>query len=100
MKRYRRRNRRRIKRRRSSLSASNWGPVLALVGTVLGVLAAISVALTEMKVDIMGINSQKNSAGKSIINLKVACRNNEHCALIVSRLRGIDGVYDITRGVV
>ena len=42
MKRYRRRNRRRIKRRRSSLSASNWGPVLALVGTVLGVLAAIA----------------------------------------------------------
>ena len=42
MKRYRRRNRRRIKRRRSSLSASNWGPVLALVGTVIGVLAAIA----------------------------------------------------------
>ena len=36
MKRYSRRNRRRIRRRRSSLSASNWGPVLALTGTVLG----------------------------------------------------------------
>lgn len=42
MKRYSRRNRRRIKRRRTSLSASNWGPVLALTGTVLGVLAAIA----------------------------------------------------------
>ncbi len=42
MKRHRRRRRSRIKRRRSSLSASNWGPVLALLGTVLGVLAAIA----------------------------------------------------------
>ncbi len=65
----------------------------------MGVLAAISGALADMKVDIMGINSQKNSAGKMIINLKVACRDSEHYALIVSRLRGIDGVMDINRGI-
>lgn len=65
----------------------------------MGVLAAISGALADMKVDIMGINSQKNSAGKMIINLKVACRDSEHYALIVSRLRGIDGVTDINRGI-
>ena len=45
MKRYSRRNRRRIRRRRSSLSASNWGPVLALTGTVLGVLAVIALVV-------------------------------------------------------
>ena len=42
MKRYSRRNRRRIKRRRSSLRASNWGPILALSGTVLGIIAVIA----------------------------------------------------------
>ncbi|MEG1547113.1 MAG: hypothetical protein RR232_04590 [Clostridia bacterium] len=39
-------NRRRIRRRRRrSLSASNWGPVLALSGTILGILALIALVL-------------------------------------------------------
>ena len=63
----------------------------------IGMLADISVALADMRVDILQINVQTSSGG-SIVSLKVGCKNTEHYSSIVSRLRNIPGIYDVSRG--
>ena len=63
----------------------------------IGMLADISVAIADMRVDILNITVQPGS-GFSMITLKVSCKNTEHYNSIVSRLRSISGVYEITRG--
>ena len=65
----------------------------------IGMLADISVALADMRVDILQINVQTTSGG-SIVSLKVGCKNTDHYASIVSRLRSIPGIYDVSRGFV
>ena len=64
----------------------------------IGILADISVALSEMKVFILQINTLKNQEDRSIVNLKISCKNVEHYRSIVSRLKSLEGVIDITRG--
>ncbi len=63
-----------------------------------GVLADITVALADMKVSILQINSQKAGADRAIINLKVSCKNVEHYNSIVSRLRSLANIVDVIRG--
>ena len=63
-----------------------------------GVLADITVALADMKVSILHINSQKAGADRVIINLKISCKNVEHYTSIVSRLRSLKNILDVTRG--
>lgn len=63
----------------------------------IGMLADISVALADMRVDILQINVQTSSGG-SLITLKVGCKNTDHYNSIVSRLRSIPGIYDVSRG--
>ncbi len=63
-----------------------------------GVLADITVALADMKVSILQINSQKAGDDRAIINLKVSCKNVEHYNSIVSRLRGLPNIVDVIRG--
>ena len=65
----------------------------------IGMLADISVALADMRVDILQINVQTSSGG-SLVTLKVGCKNTDHYNSIVSRLRSIPGVYDVSRGFV
>ena len=65
----------------------------------IGMLADISVALADMRVDILQINVQTSSGG-SLVSLKVGCKNTDHYNSIVSRLRNIPGVYDVSRGFV
>ena len=64
----------------------------------IGMLADISTALADMRVSILQINVTNKSDGNAIINLKVGCRNIDHCNSIVSRLRGLSGVENILRG--
>ncbi|MBQ9086277.1 MAG: bifunctional (p)ppGpp synthetase/guanosine-3',5'-bis(diphosphate) 3'-pyrophosphohydrolase [Clostridia bacterium] len=64
----------------------------------MGIVADISVALSEMRVFLLQINTTNSSSGCSIIHLKISCKNVEHYRSIVSRLKSIDGVTDITRG--
>ena len=64
----------------------------------LGIVADISVALSDMKVFLLQINTLKSGNERSMINIKISCKNVEHYHSIVSRLRSIDGVADITRG--
>lgn len=65
----------------------------------IGMLADISVALADMRVDILQINVQTSSGG-SLVSLKVGCKNTDHYNSIVSRLRSIAGIYDVSRGFV
>ena len=63
-----------------------------------GMLADIAVALADMKVAILHVNSQKRNNGRCIISLKISCKNIEHYNSIVSRLRSLDGVESVARG--
>ena len=64
----------------------------------IGVIAAISMALADMKVSITQINTQINKNGDMIINIVIACKNVSHYNAIVSRLRSVDKVVSVTRG--
>ena len=64
----------------------------------IGVIAAISMALADMKVSISQINTQVNKNGDMCINIVVACKNVSHYNAIVSRLRSLDKVVEVTRG--
>ena len=63
-----------------------------------GMLADVAVALADMKVAILHVNSQKRTNGRCIISLKISCKNIEHYNSIVSRLRSLDGVESVARG--
>ena len=64
----------------------------------IGVLAAISSALADMKVSISQINTQMLKDGNAAINIHVGCRSTSHFDAIVSRLRSIKHVISVTRG--
>ena len=63
-----------------------------------GMLADVAVALADMKVSILHVNSQKRANGRGIISLKISCKNIEHYNSIVARLRSLDGVESVGRG--
>ncbi len=64
----------------------------------IGVIASISVALADMKVSISQINTQNLKNGDVIINLHIGCKNTSHYAAIVSKLRSIPYIVNVTRG--
>ncbi len=65
----------------------------------IGVIATISMALAEMKVSIMQINTQKSKNGDlMIVNLTIGCKNTSHYDSIVSKLRQLPHVVSVTRG--
>ena len=64
----------------------------------IGVLAAISMALADMKVSISQINTQPQKNGTIAINIHVGCKSTSHYESIVSRLRSIPSVISVSRG--
>jgi GTP pyrophosphokinase len=64
----------------------------------LTILAEITMALADMKVLLLQINTQKKNDGQLIINLKISCKNVDHYHSIVSRLKGLRDVIAIDRG--
>jgi len=64
----------------------------------LTILADITMALADMKVLLLSINSRKKNDGRMIIDLKISCKNVEHYHSIVSRLKGLRDVIDVVRG--
>jgi len=64
----------------------------------LTILAEITMALADMKVLLLQVNTQKKNDGRMIINLKISCKNVDHYHSIVSRLKGLRDVIDIGRG--
>ena len=66
----------------------------------IGILADISVALAEMRVAIISVNTANTANNeKATINLSIGCKNVSHFRSIISRLRKIDGVFDVVRGI-
>ncbi len=63
-----------------------------------GMLADVAVALADMKVAILQVNSQKRTQGRCIISLKISCKNIDHYNSIVARLRSLSGVESVGRG--
>ena len=66
----------------------------------IGMFADISVALAEMKVFILNINTIKKNDEQAILNLKICCKNVEHFSSIVSKLSSIKDVISVKRGYV
>ena len=64
----------------------------------IGVIAAISMALADMKVSISQINTSMQKNGEVVINLHVGCKSTSHYESIVSRLRSISSVISVNRG--
>ena len=67
-----------------------------LVTNRMAILAEISMALSEMRVDIVSI-STKNIEDTTLINMTISCRDIGHFNSILSRLRGIKDVIRVTR---
>ena len=67
-----------------------------LVTNRISILADISVALADMKVDIVSINT-KNIESTSLINMVISCKDIGHFNSIISRLRNIKDVIRVTR---
>ena len=64
----------------------------------IGMLADITAALADMRVSVLQVGVTTKNDGNAIVNLKVGCRNIDHCNSIVSRLRSLNGVENILRG--
>lgn len=59
-------------------------------------IADITMALADMRVSILEINSQKSGDDSITIYLRISCKNISHCESIISRLKGlkdVDGVF-------
>ena len=67
-----------------------------LVTNRMSILAEISMALSELRVDIVSINT-KNIEDTTIINMTISCRDIEHFNAIMARVRGIKDVIRVTR---
>ena len=63
-----------------------------------GILSEIVAALSDMKVQLLQINTNNVTEIEILISLKISCKNVDHYHSIVSRLRSIEGVQDIRRG--
>ncbi len=64
----------------------------------IGMLADITTTLADMRVSILQLNVTSRAEECSIVNLKIGCKNIDHCNYIVSRLRALKGVDNILRG--
>ena len=79
-----------------SYKASYESAIQILVTNRMSILAEISMALSEMRVDIVSI-STKNVEDTTLINMTISCKDIGHFNAIVSRLRNIKDVIRVTR---
>lgn len=83
-----------------SMQSSMYEAMIQIVAEdQIGVLAAISMALADMKVSISQINTQAHKDGTAI-NIVVGCRNVSHYDSIVSRVRSLPKIISVRRGFV
>ena len=82
----------------SSQSAVYEAMIQIIAEDGIGVLAAISMALADMKVSISQINTQPGKDGDMAINIVVGCRNVSHYDSIVARLRSLPKIVSVRRG--
>lgn len=67
-----------------------------LVTNRMSILAEISMALSEMRIDIVSINT-KNVEDTTLINMTISCKDIGHFNSIISRLKNIKDVIRVTR---
>lgn len=67
-----------------------------LVTNRMSILAEISMALSDLRVDIVSINT-KNVEDTTIISMTISCRDIDHFNSILNRIRGIKDVIRVTR---
>lgn len=80
----------------ASYKASYESAIQILVTNRMSILAEISMALSEMRVDIVSI-STKNVEDTTLINMTISCKDIGHFNAIVSRIRSIKDVIRVTR---
>ena len=71
------------------------------VSNRMGIFADIAIALNEMKVQLLQVYAGpvgEENDENATISIKISCKNIEHYHSIVSKIRTIPGVYDISRG--
>ena len=61
-------------------------------------LADVTMALADMRVLLLQINTRKKNDNQMVIDLKISCKDVDHYRSIVSRLKGLRDVIDIERG--
>lgn len=61
-------------------------------------ISDITVALAEMKVSILQINTQKKNDREIILSMVISCKNLDHMKSIITRLRIIKSVESVERG--
>ena len=69
-----------------------------LVVDNIGVMAAISTTLADMRIPISAINTQEASEGMSLITLTVGTKGREHLNFIIDRLKKNKEIVRITTG--
>ncbi len=80
----------------SSYRASYETSLQILVTNRMSMLAEISGALAEMRIDIVSL-STKNVEDTTLFNMTIACRDVSHFNSIISRLKSIKDVIRVTR---
>ena len=64
----------------------------------ISLIANVTMALADMKVAIIQINTRKHNDNEVIINLKFTCKDTNHFNSVVSRLKNIPHINSIVRG--
>ncbi len=80
----------------SSYKSSYDTSIQVLVTNRMSILAEISMALSDMHIDIVSINT-KNVEDTTLINMTISCRDVGHFNSIISRIRNIKDVIRVTR---
>ena len=60
-------------------------------------IADITMALADMRVALLGISTH-NRSDCTIVELTVSCKNLDHFKSILSRLRSVENVEEVSRG--
>ena len=82
----------------NSYKSSYESAIQILVTNRMSILAEISMALSEMRIDIVSINT-KNIEDTTLINMTISCRDIGHFNSIISRIRAIKDVIRVTRAI-
>ncbi len=64
----------------------------------LQVFGDITAIFADMRVQVHAMNSKESGADGMIITLNITCRNTSHVNSIISRLKKVNNVIDVTRG--
>ena len=62
------------------------------------VFADITSVFADMRVPVHAMNSKVTANDTMIINLTISCRNTAHVNTIISRIKKVKNVIDVTRG--